>query len=215
MRLIKTTAAYGRYSATGKSTTIESDGITVKQDSSWDHAHILSDTPLKNRKGKYLFEVTVNSITVPSNYSTTGFSIGLANNKIKPLITIFEEWGQNINFYNGFIDRSMAQIPYNFSIKDGDVVGNGWDLSTKKVEIFINGSSVFTYDTSSIFSSIDYSSTSQFPNIYPVMYFYPEYVSTADCKVNFGQQPHVYNYNGYIDPYYEINNQSLNILKLF
>ena len=63
---------------------------------------------------------------------------------------------------------------------------------------------------------LDFSNASDWPKLYPIVYFNPIDVSNATAKVNFGQEPHKYTYGGYIDPYYEIIPDSgLNSLKQY
>ncbi len=211
MKLIKNNSTITKnYSGDKSGTNIDNDGITVTQSSQSNICLIQSDTPI-SRKGKYVFEINIITCTPCSGYAK-GFSFALMNNKENPYFITVEELKTQINFFC-FFDFEHAwlqQVPLTFSMQDGDIIGVGWDLGNKKVEIFINGKSVFSQDVTSIFSMIDFNSTTQWPNIYPGIYFWPQYISSMKCKLNFGQHPHTYNYDGYIDPYYEtIPNPSL------
>ena len=205
MKLIKSAISGVNYYSGDKSgTNIDSDGITVTQSSQSNLCLIQSDTPI-SRKGKYVFEINIITCTPCPEYAK-GFSFALMNNKENPHFITIEELQTQIKFCYNFdytTFKLLQLVPLTFSMQDGDIIGFGWDLGNKKVEIFINGKSAFSQDVTSIFSMIDFNSTTQWPNIYPGIYFWPGYISSMKCKLNFGQRPHVYNYDGYIDPYYE------------
>lgn len=205
MKLIKTTVPESQ----GTSTIIDKDGITVSQSGS-DWAYIQSDTPFYRRDGKYAYEVTLISIT----NKTYGASFAIANNNKYPKVVAWEGgqnssetlWFENIYKNDGVGVLINGGITFN----NGDVVGVCWDFANNTLEVFINGVFNKKFGIKTIFPYLDFSNVSNWPKLYPAVYFYKGYVSDVTAKVNFGQEPHKYTYDGYIDPYYEtIPNPSL------
>ena len=196
MKLIKTTISGYQ----GTSTNIDKDGITVTQSGS-DLAYIQSDTPFYRRDGKYAYEVTLISI----DNKTYGASFCI--NYKYPDYVVWEGLDSSRTF-TGYNKRGTEFVEGGVTFNNGDVVGLCWDLANTTLEVFINGVINKKYDLKAILPYLDFSNVSDWPRLYPMVYFY--YDSNATAKVNFGQEPHKYTYDGYIDPYYEtISNSSL------
>ena len=205
MKLIKTTAPGSQ----GTSTIIDKDGITITQSGS-DEAYIQSDTPFYKRDGKYAYEVTLISIT----NKTYGGSFGLI---YKYPDSVMVQGCASSKIFLGYNGRKTESLDGGITFNNGDVVGLCWDLANTTLEIFINGAINKKIDLKAVLSPyLDFSNASDWPKLYPVVYFNPIDVSNATAKVNFGQEPHKYTYDGYIDPYYEIIPDSgLNSLKQY
>lgn len=197
MKLIKTTISGYQ----GTSTNIDKDGITVTQSGS-DWAYIQSDTPFYRRDGKYAYEVTLISTT----NTTYGASFAIANNKKYPKVVVWEGGRDSSRtfWFNNIYKSDGVFVNGGVTFNNGDVFGLCWDLANNTLEVFINGIINKKFDIKTIFPYLEFSNTSNWPRLYPVVYFYSYYVSDATAKVNFGQEPHKYTYDGYIDPYYEI-----------
>ena len=191
MELIKTTLSGNK----GTSTIIDKDGITITQSGS-DWAFIQSNAPVYRRTGKYAYEVTLVSIT----NTTYGASFCLGYKY--PEIVCLEGWDSSkTHLYYG--QGGEAYPGGGITFNNGDVVGLCWDLANTTLEVFINGLINKKYDLKAIFPYLDFSNVSDWPRLYPMVYFHSNYVSDVTAKVNFGQEPHKYTYDGYIDPYYE------------
>lgn len=192
MKLIKTTAP----NCNGTSTIIDKDGITITQSGS-DFAYIQSDTPYRRRDGKYAYEVTLISI----DNKTYGASFCISYKY--PDYAVWEGDDSSKTFM-GYNKRGTEFVKGGVTFNNGDVVGLCWDLANTTLEVFINGVINKKYDLKAILPYLDFSNVSDWPRLYPMVYFNPSEVSNVTAKVNFGQEPHKYTYDGYIDPYYEI-----------
>lgn len=197
MKLIKTTAP----NYNGTSTIIDKDGITITQSGS-DEAFIQSDTPYRRRDGKYAYEVTLISIT----NKTYGGMFGLIY-KYPDFAAVLGYDSSKI--YLCYNKRKLEPLDGGFTFNNGDVVGLCWDLANTTLEVFINGVINKKYDLKATLPYLDFSNVSDWPKLYPMVYFSSIDEPNVTAKVNFGQEPHKYTYDGYIDPYYEIPNYSL------
>ena len=194
MKLIKTTVSGNQ----GTSTTIDKDGIIITQSGS-DWAYIQSDTPFYRRDGKYAYEVTLVRIT----NTTYGASFCIANNNKYPKVVAWEGWDSSrTHWYNSYNEGTIF-LDGGITFNNGDVVGLCWDFANSTLEVFINGVFNRKFDIKTVFPYLEFSNVSNWPRLYPALYFYSSYVSNVTAKVNFGQEPHKYTYDGYIDPYYE------------
>jgi len=192
VKLIKTTAP----NYNGTSTIIDKDGITITQSGS-DEAFIQSDTPYRRRDGKYAYEVTLISIT----NKTYGASFGITYKY--PDYVIWQAFDSS-RTYTGYNKRKTEFVEGGVTFNNGDVVGLCWDLANTTLEVFINGVINKKYDLKAIlFPYLDFSNVSDWPRLYPMVYFNSIDEPNVTAKVNFGQKPHKYTYDGYIDPYYE------------
>ncbi len=199
MKLIKTTVSGNQ----GTSTTIDKDGITITQSGS-DWAYIQSDTPFYRRDGKYAYEVTIVN-EVPTSPFSINISCSIINGKNMKVI-VYEpkgtENGYSFIYQNIHSPATVYNITYD-TIQNGDTIAIGWDFKNSTIEFFINGDSKRKYSLKNTIG-LDFQNKTDFPKLYPAIYFYPSYSTSAEAKVNFGQKPHKYTYDGYIDPYYEI-----------
>lgn len=193
----------------GTSTIIDKDGITITQSGS-DSAFIQSDTPFIRRDGKYAYEVTLMSIT----NKTYGGSFGLIY-KYPDLVTV--QGFNSSKIFLGYNQRKTEFLDGGITFNNGDVVGLCWDLANTTLEVFINGAINKKIDLKAVLSSyLDFSNASDWPKLYPIVYFNPIEEPNVTAKVNFGQEPHKYTYDGYTDPYYEtVPDSGLNSLKQY
>lgn len=190
----------------GTSVTIQNDGITVTQ--STDCSVITSDTPIRNRQEKYAYEITLVNVVPKGSYKLPCLSVGIANSKSHPLYWIaYQSIGDSILGLFTNVDF-LGHKNYNqYDAINGDTIGAGWDFKNTTLELFINGISKTKISIKDYYS-LDFQNITQFPQLYFASYFYSQFVSSAEAKYNFGQEPHKYTYDGYIDPYYEIISDS-------
>lgn len=193
VKLVKTGTI--RAGTTGSNTTIENDGITVSQSGS-DSASIIADTPFPSTSGKYVYEITIINETTISPYNIgASFGITTSNTLSTNYIVCENHFSQStVHWYNCF-DNQEYDPTGSLIIKEGDVVGVGWDLKNGKISFFINGKLV-------LYTDIGYfGKFAGAAAIYPMVYFYGDYVSEVTAKVNFGQQKYTYSYDGFTNLY--------------